>query len=111
MSGSDLRALLAGPPIVVAPGIYDALTALLASQAGFKALYLSGASIAYTRFGRPDLGLVGMDEVDTARGRVSWISPLARALLKAREGDVVNLRTPAGVEQIEIVEIRYEALP
>lgn len=63
MSGSDLRALLAGPPIVVAPGIYDALTALLASQAGFKALYLSGASIAYTRFGRPDLGLVGMDEV------------------------------------------------
>ncbi|MBL8664422.1 MAG: oxaloacetate decarboxylase [Candidatus Odyssella sp.] len=63
MSGSDLRALLAGPPIVVAPGIYDALTALLASHAGFKALYLSGASIAYTRFGRPDLGLVGMDEV------------------------------------------------
>jgi 2-methylisocitrate lyase-like PEP mutase family enzyme len=62
-SGSDLRALLAGPPIVVAPGIYDALTALLASQAGFRALYLSGASIAYTRFGRPDLGLVGMDEV------------------------------------------------
>jgi 2-methylisocitrate lyase-like PEP mutase family enzyme len=62
-NGSDLRALLAGPPIVVAPGIYDALTALLASQAGFKALYLSGASIAYTRFGRPDLGLVGMDEV------------------------------------------------
>ncbi len=62
-NGSDLRALLAGPPIVVAPGIYDALTALLASRAGFKALYLSGASIAYTRFGRPDLGLVGMDEV------------------------------------------------
>jgi hypothetical protein len=62
-SGSDLRALLAGPPIVVAPGIYDALSALLANQAGFEALYLSGASIAYTRFGRPDLGLVGMDEV------------------------------------------------
>ncbi len=62
-NGSELRALLAAPPIVVAPGIYDALTALLASRAGFKALYLSGASIAYTRFGRPDLGLVGMDEV------------------------------------------------
>jgi len=62
-SGNGLRALIAGPPILVAPGIYDALTALLASQAGFKALYLSGASIAYTRFGRPDLGLVGMDEV------------------------------------------------
>lgn len=62
-NGTELRALLASPPILVAPGIYDALTALLASQAGFKALYLSGASIAYTRFGRPDLGLVGMDEV------------------------------------------------
>jgi 2-methylisocitrate lyase-like PEP mutase family enzyme len=62
-SGNGLRALLASPPILVAPGIYDALTALLASQAGFKALYLSGAGIAYTRFGRPDLGLVGMDEV------------------------------------------------
>jgi 2-methylisocitrate lyase-like PEP mutase family enzyme len=58
-----LRALIAGPPILVAPGIYDALSALLASAAGFKALYLSGASIAYTRFGRPDLGLVGMNEV------------------------------------------------
>ena len=62
-NGTGLRALVAGPPVLVAPGIYDALTALLASRAGFKALYLSGASIAYTRFGRPDLGLVGMDEV------------------------------------------------
>jgi 2-methylisocitrate lyase-like PEP mutase family enzyme len=62
-NGSELRAMLAAPPIVIAPGIYDALTALLASRAGFRALYLSGASIAYTRFGRPDLGLVGMDEV------------------------------------------------
>lgn len=57
------------------------------------------------------VSIVGMDEVDPARGRVSWVSPLARALLKAREGDVVNLRTPAGVEQLEVVEIRYEALP
>lgn len=63
MNDNGLRALIAAPPILVAPGVYDALTALLASQAGFKALYLSGASIAYTRFGRPDLGLVGMDEV------------------------------------------------
>ncbi len=63
MSGNGLRALIAARPIVVAPGIYDALSALLASRAGFTALYLSGAGIAYTRFGRPDLGLVGMDEV------------------------------------------------
>jgi transcription elongation factor GreB len=57
------------------------------------------------------VSIVGFDEVDPARGRVSWISPIARALIKSREGDVVNLRTPSGVEQIEVVEIRYEALP
>jgi transcription elongation factor GreB len=57
------------------------------------------------------VSIVGMDEVDPARGRVSWVSPLSRALLKAREGDVVNLRTPSGMEQIEVIEIRYEPLP
>jgi 2-methylisocitrate lyase-like PEP mutase family enzyme len=48
---------------VVAPGVYDALTALLATQAGLRTLYVSGAAIAYTRLGRPDIGLVGMTEV------------------------------------------------
>jgi transcription elongation factor GreB len=57
------------------------------------------------------VSIVGFDEVDLARGRVSWVSPIARALIKAREGDVVNVRTPAGVEQLEVIEIRYEALP
>ena len=52
----------AGGPIV-APGVYDALTASLATAAGFEALYLSGAAIAYTRLGRPDIGLVSMSEV------------------------------------------------
>ncbi len=52
--------------------------------------------------------IVGIDEVDPERGRVSWISPIARALLKAHEGDIVELRTPSGIEPIEIVEIRYE---
>ena len=51
--------------------------------------------------------IVGVDEVDTARGHVSWISPIARALLKAREGDTVTLRTPAGEEKLEILEVRY----
>jgi len=60
---SALHRLLAAEEILVAPGIYDALGALLAEQAGFAATYLSGASIAYTRFGRPDIGLVGMSEV------------------------------------------------
>lgn len=48
---------------IVAPGIYDALTASLAAAAGFEALYLSGAAIAYTRLGRPDIGLVTMSEI------------------------------------------------
>ena len=52
--------------------------------------------------------IVGIDEVDTARGRVSWISPIAKALLKARAGDRVILNTPAGPEPLEILEVRYD---
>ena len=58
-----LRSRLARKPIVVAPGVYDPFTALIATQAGFKTLYVSGAAIAYTRLGRPDIGLVTMTEV------------------------------------------------
>jgi 2-methylisocitrate lyase-like PEP mutase family enzyme len=58
-----LRARLARPPILIAPGVYDPLTALLAEKSGFDALYVSGAAIAYTRLGRPDIGLVSMSEV------------------------------------------------
>ena len=58
-----LRRLLSGPDITVAPGIFDALGAVMSARAGFDAAYLSGASIAYTRFGRPDIGLVSMSEV------------------------------------------------
>ena len=54
--------------------------------------------------------IVGMDEVDLSRGRISWISPLARALLKAREGDAVTLRTPSGSEQIEVIAVGYRAI-
>jgi len=60
---STLRQRLSKPPIVVAPGIYDPLTALIAAQAGFHTLYISGAAIAYTRLGRPDIGLVSLTEV------------------------------------------------
>lgn len=58
-----LRALVAAPEILVAPGCFDALSAALIECAGFAAAYLSGASIAYTRFGKPDIGLVSMSEV------------------------------------------------
>lgn len=59
----SLKARLAQERVLPAPGIYDALTASLAAAAGFEALYLSGAAIAYTRLGRPDIGLVSMTEV------------------------------------------------
>jgi transcription elongation factor GreB len=57
------------------------------------------------------ISIVGVDELDPARGRVSWISPIATALLKGSVGDVVTLRTPRGTEELEIVDIRYDELP
>src|SRR5262245_30541984 len=59
----NLRSRLTRKPIVVAPGVYDAFTALVAERSGFRALYVSGAAISYTRLGRPDIGLVSMSEV------------------------------------------------
>src|SRR5512139_4098105 len=63
MTDKNLRARLSRPPILVAPGVYDPLTALIAEQAGFEAMYVSGAAIAYTKLGRPDIGLVSLSEV------------------------------------------------
>jgi transcription elongation factor GreB len=54
--------------------------------------------------------IVGIDEADVGRGRISWISPLARALLKAREGDTVTVRTPGGDEALDIVAVEYRSL-
>jgi len=54
------------------------------------------------------LRIVGVDEAGSARGEVSWVSPIARALMKAEEGDVVALRTPNGTKRIEVVKIAYE---
>jgi transcription elongation factor GreB len=70
-----------------------------------------GASVTYAdRHGaEKTVTIVGIDEADLDRGQVSWISPIARALLKAHEGDLVELRTPTGVEQIEVLQISYRA--
>jgi transcription elongation factor GreB len=54
--------------------------------------------------------IVGIDEADAGRGRIAWISPMARALLKAREGDAVSVQTPDGVREVEIIEVRYQAI-
>jgi transcription elongation factor GreB len=71
-----------------------------------------GATVTYVEDNGAEqtITIVGLDEVDPARGRVSWISPVAAALIKHSSGDTVNLRTPAGVRQIDIVDVRYEAL-
>jgi transcription elongation factor GreB len=53
--------------------------------------------------------ILGIDEADSLKAEVTWVSPIARALLKAREGDVVKLVTPVGVQEVEVVEVRYPA--
>jgi transcription elongation factor GreB len=72
-----------------------------------------GATVTYA--GADDIEktitIVGIDEAEIDRGQVSWVSPIARALLKARVGDSVEIRTPAGREAIEVIAIRYEAQP
>jgi len=72
-----------------------------------------GATVTYATVGGDEqtVRIVGIDEMDPGKHYVSWVSPVARALIKAREGDTVNLRTPAGDQDIEILEVRYEEIP
>ena len=68
-----------------------------------------GATVTYAN-GKGEertIQIVGVDEVELDKGHVSWISPIAKALLRAEEGDVVKMRTPAGVEELEIVKVEY----
>jgi transcription elongation factor GreB len=68
-----------------------------------------GATATYADEGGQErsVTILGIDEADSAQQQVSWVSPIARALLKAREGDVVKLQTPSGVEEIEVIRVRY----
>jgi transcription elongation factor GreB len=68
-----------------------------------------GATVTYAEEDDTEhtVRIVGVDEAQLERGEVSWISPIARALLKAHEGDVIELRAPGGIKSIEVVEIRY----
>ena len=70
-----------------------------------------GATVTYAdaRGAERTVTIKGVDESDSLKGEVSWISPIARALLKAREGDEVTLVTPGGVERIEVVAVSYPA--
>lgn len=64
-------------------------------------------TVVNARDERRTLSIVGVDEIDTARGYISWVSPMARALIKAHEGDTVTLQTPGGAEQLEIETVAY----
>jgi len=56
------------------------------------------------------VSIVGVDEIDTTRGYISWVSPMARALLKASEGDTVTLLTPGGTEELTVLKVAYRPL-
>ena len=71
---------------------------------------------ATVTFSNPDgktetISIVGVDEIDTTKGFISWVSPMARALIKSRQGDVVRLLTPAGVKEIKIQKVNYKKIP
>ncbi|HEY9573223.1 MAG TPA: transcription elongation factor GreB [Pusillimonas sp.] len=68
-----------------------------------------GATVVYSDKAGEEfrVTIVGVDEAEPLQGRISWISPVARALLKAREGDTVTLRTPAGIDELDILEVIY----
>ncbi len=70
-----------------------------------------GATVSYALASGQErtITIMGIDEADSLAGQVSWVSPIARALLKARVGDEVNLVTPGGVERIEVVDVSYPA--
>lgn len=68
---------------------------------GATVTYLNAAGDEHT------VRIVGIDELDPLHGKISWVSPVARALTKAREGDVVTLRTPAGEDELEIIRVEY----
>ena len=72
-----------------------------------------GATVRYTNAAGTEcvVSIVGADEVDLDRSQISWISPLARALMKSGPGDSVVLRAPGSAEELEILEVRYERIP
>jgi len=82
------------------------------SRQGVEQVFF-GATVTYCDSNGVErtVSIVGQDEVDPPRNRISWISPVARALTKARQGDAVTLRTPAGIEELEVLAVSYRELP
>jgi transcription elongation factor GreB len=72
-----------------------------------------GATVTYNEASGTErtVTILGIDEADSLQGQVSWVSPIARTLLKSREGDELKLLTPAGVIDIEVLKVSYPAAP
>ncbi len=72
-----------------------------------------GATVTYLNSAGSEqtITIVGIDELDPLKGKISWVSPVARALTKSREGDVITLTTPAGVDELEILRVTYPSPP
>jgi transcription elongation factor GreB len=81
-----------------------------ARQKSLKQVFF-GATVRFVRNDDTEqtITIVGVDEADLAQGKISWLSPVARALMKAQIGDAITLHTPSGVDEIEVLEIRYGA--
>jgi 2-methylisocitrate lyase-like PEP mutase family enzyme len=107
---NTLKQRLADPRPLLAPGVYDALTALVAEQAGFEALYLSGASIAYTRLGRSDVGLTTYTEVQDTLARITErVSTPVIVDADTGFGNAINLqRTVRGMERAGAAMVQLE---
>lgn len=79
-------------------------------DSGSQVFFGATVTVADARGTERTVSIVGVDEIDANRGYISWISPMARSLLKARAGDTVTLRTPAGVEDLDVLSVRYDWL-
>lgn len=70
-----------------------------------------GATVCFERENgkQQTVTIVGVDEADLAKGKISWVSPVARALMKAKEGDIITIQTPSGPDEVKIVSISYKS--
>jgi 2-methylisocitrate lyase-like PEP mutase family enzyme len=113
---ATLKQRLQGSGIVTAPGVYDAFSALLVEQAGFQAAYLSGASIAYTRLGRPDIGLLSLEDVASVTRNIRERCPALPLIVDADTGFGNALNVMQTVRVLEragatAIQLEDQAMP
>lgn len=111
-----LKQRLQGTGIVTAPGVYDAFSALLVEQAGFQAAYLSGASIAYTRLGRPDIGFLSLEDVASVARNIRERCPTLPLIVDADTGFGNALNVMQTVRVLEragatAIQLEDQAMP